>query len=131
MDVLESKYKANDERAQKYTTHNQQLVHELRETLAKIREGGGEKYQKRHEDQGKLFVRDRIDKLLDAGSAFLEVGALAGYNIYQDWTPSAGIVTGIGRISGIECMIIANDATVKGGTYYPLTVKKHLRAQHI
>lgn len=131
MDILESLYKANDERVQKYRTHNEQLVRELRENLAKVRQGGGEKYQKRHEEQGKLFVRDRIDKLLDTGSAFLEVGTLAGYNVYDDWTPSAGIVTGIGRISGVECMIIANDATVKGGTYYPLTVKKHLRAQQI
>ncbi|GAB5492437.1 MAG: propionyl-CoA carboxylase [Phototrophicaceae bacterium] len=131
MDILESRYNANDERSQKYMAHNQQLLQELRETLAKVRQGGGEKYQKRHEEQGKLFVRDRIDHLLDDGSAFLELGALAGYDVYKDWTPSAGVVTGIGRVSGIECMIIANDATVKGGTYYPLTVKKHLRAQQI
>ena len=131
MDILESRYKANDERTQKYETHNKQLVYELREVLAKVRQGGGEKYQTRHEEQGKLFVRDRMDKLLDSGSAFLEIGALAGYDVYNDWTPSAGIVTGIGRISGTECMIVANDATVKGGTYYPLTVKKHLRAQQI
>lgn len=131
MDILESRYNANDERSKQYAEHNRQLVLELRETLANIRQGGGEKYQARHEEQGKLFVRDRIDKLIDPGSAFLEVAALAGHDVYGDWTPSAGIVTGIGRISGVECMIIANDATVKGGTYYPMTVKKHLRAQQI
>lgn len=131
MDVLQSHYNKNDERAKHYTEHNQALLQELRETLTKIRQGGGEKYQKRHQEQGKLFVRDRIDLLLDDGSAFLEVGALTGYDVYDDWTPSAGIVTGIGRVSGVECMIVANDATVKGGTYYPLTVKKHLRAQQI
>lgn len=131
MDILESRYNPNDERSKQYAEHNRQLVLELRETLAKVRQGGGEKYQQRHEEQGKLFVRDRIDKLIDSGSAFLEVAALAGHELYKDWTPSAGMVAGIGRISGVECMIIANDATVKGGTYYPMTVKKHLRAQQI
>ncbi len=131
MDILESRYTSNDDRSKQYTEHNRKLIIELRETLARIRQGGGEKYQQRHEEQGKLFVRDRIDKLIDPASAFLEVAALAGHDVYDDWTPSAGIVTGIGRISGVECMIIANDATVKGGTYYPLTVKKHLRAQQI
>lgn len=131
MDIIESRFNANDERNRHYREHNQQLVQELRKILGKVREGGGEKYQQRHHEQGKLFVRDRIDKLIDEGSAFLEVAALAAYDIYGDWTPSAGIVTGIGRVSGVECMIVANDATVKGGTYYPLTVKKHLRAQQI
>ncbi|MEL6406635.1 MAG: carboxyl transferase domain-containing protein [Chloroflexota bacterium] len=122
---------SNDERAEKYRAHNQVLLQELRETLAQIRQGGDEKYQQRHREQGKLFVRDRIDTLLDDGSAFLEIGALAAHEVYDTWTPAAGVVAGIGRVSGVECMIIANDATVKGGTYFPLTVKKHLRAQQI
>jgi acetyl-CoA carboxylase carboxyltransferase component len=131
MEILESRYNPNDERNQEYAAHNRALVQELRERLAQVRQGGGEKYQERHREQGKLFVRDRIDKLLDAGSPFLEIAPLAAWDVYDDWTPSAGIVTGIGRVSGVECLIIANDATVKGGTYYPLTVKKHLRAQKI
>ncbi|MGJ3240030.1 MAG: carboxyl transferase domain-containing protein [Anaerolineae bacterium] len=131
MDIIESRYTPNDPRSQHYEAYNRQLVHTLRETLAQIRQGGGEKYQKRHTEQGKMLVRDRIDQLLDAGSAFLEIGALTAYEVYDDWTPSAGIVCGIGRVAGRECMIVANDATVKGGTYYPLTVKKHLRAQQI
>jgi acetyl-CoA carboxylase carboxyltransferase component len=131
MEILESRYNPNDERAPKFAAHNRQLAQELRERLAQVRQGGGEKYQQRHREQGKLFVRDRIDKLLDPGSPFLEIAPLTAWEVYDDWTPSAGIVTGIGRVSGIECLIIANDATVKGGTYYPLTVKKHLRAQKI
>ncbi|MEO1645607.1 MAG: carboxyl transferase domain-containing protein, partial [Chloroflexota bacterium] len=122
---------SNDERAEKYRAHNQVLLQELRETLAQIRQGGGEKYQQRHREQGKLFVRDRIDTLLDDGSAFLEIGVLTAHEVYDTWTPAAGVVAGIGRVSSVECMIIANDATVKGGTYFPLTVKKHLRAQQI
>ncbi|MDQ7025952.1 MAG: carboxyl transferase domain-containing protein [Anaerolineae bacterium] len=131
MEILESRINLKDEHRQQYEIHNLKLVQELRERLAKVRQGGGEKYQQRHREQGKLFVRDRIDKLLDEGSPFLEIAPLAAWDVYADWTPSAGIVTGIGRVSGIECLIIANDATVKGGTYYPLTVKKHLRAQKI
>jgi acetyl-CoA carboxylase carboxyltransferase component len=131
MEILESRYQANDERAQHFRTVNQELVQTMRDLLASIRQGGGEQYQARQREQGKLFVRERIDKLLDAGSAFLEIAPFAAHELYGDWTPSAGIVAGIGRVSGLECMIIANDATVKGGTYYPLTVRKHLRAQQI
>jgi len=111
--------------------HNRALAAELRERLAVIRQGGGAKYLDRHRAQGKLFARDRIDRLLDTGSPFLEIAPLAGWELYDDPTPGAGIVTGIGRVSGVECLILANDATVKGGTYYPITVKKHLRAQQI
>ncbi len=111
--------------------HHQALAKELRDRLNQVRQGGGAKYQERHRAQGKLFVRDRIDLLLDEGSPFLEIAPLAAWDIYDNDAPSAGIVTGIGRVSGRECLIIANDATVKGGTYYPLTVKKHLRAQKI
>ena len=131
MDVLETQINLNDARNKQYHEHNSALALELRENLAKVRQGGGEKYQQRQAEQGKLFVRERIDKLLDDGSAFLEVAPLAAWELYDGWTPSAGIVTGIGRVSGVECMIVANDATVKGGSYYPMTVKKHLRAQEI
>ena len=108
-----------------------QLVAELRQRIAEAREGGGAKYVQRHREQGKLPVRERIARLIDPGSPFLELSPLAGYGVYDDDTPGAGIVTGIGRVSGRDVIIIANDATVKGGTYYPVTVKKHLRAQQI
>lgn len=104
---------------------------ELRKLIVKIQEGGGEKARDRHRQHGKLLPRDRIELLLDPGSDFLELSPLAGYELYEDEIPGAGIITGIGKIMGIDCMIIANDATVKGGTYYPITVKKHLRAQKI
>ncbi|UPQ80968.1 methylcrotonoyl-CoA carboxylase [Pseudomonas knackmussii] len=106
-------------------------VESLRTLLGKISEGGGEKAQQRHVSRGKLLVRDRINALLDPGSAFLEVAPLAAYEVYGENVAAAGVVAGIGRVEGVECMIIANDATVKGGSYYPLTVKKHLRAQTI
>jgi len=111
--------------------HNRALAAELRERLALVRQGGGPRYQERHRQQGKLFARDRIDALLDPGSPFLEIAPLAAWDLYNSEAPSAGIVTGIGRVSGVECLIIANDATVKGGTYFPMTVKKHLRGQQI
>jgi acetyl-CoA carboxylase carboxyltransferase component len=107
------------------------LVGELAEHTRAVRQGGGPKYVERHRAQGKLPVRERIEKLLDAGSPFLELSPLAGWGLYDGEAPSAGIVTGIGRVSGREVLIVANDATVKGGTYYPLTVKKHLRAQQV
>ena len=107
------------------------LVAELRARIAQVRLGGGEKYLQRHRAQGKLPVRERIDKLLDPGSPFLELSPLAAWDLYDNGAPAAGIVTGIGRVSGREVLIVANDATVKGGTYYPLTVKKHVRAQEI
>lgn len=103
----------------------------LDQLLARIREGGGAKAQARHTARGKLLPRQRIDLLLDPGSPFLEIGALVALDVYEEEVPAAGVVAGIGRIEGVECMIIANDATVKGGSYYPLTVKKHLRAQAI
>ena len=107
------------------------LVSELRDTLADTKEGGKAEARARHEQRGKLFVRDRIDQLLDPNTAFLELSPLAAYEVYDDPVPAAGIITGIGQVRGQEVMIVANDATVKGGTYYPLTVKKHLRAQEI
>jgi acetyl-CoA carboxylase carboxyltransferase component len=109
----------------------QQLVTELHDRLGRAREGGGAKYVERHREQGKLPVRDRIERLLDPGSPFLELSPLAAFDMYDDDAPAAGIVTAVGRVSGREVMIVANDATVKGGTYFPITVKKHLRAQEI
>ncbi|GAB3377328.1 carboxyl transferase domain-containing protein [Azotobacter armeniacus] len=106
-------------------------VDHLRTLLGRIREGGGAKAQARHTARGKLLPRERIDRLLDPGSPFLEIGQLAAFDVYDEEVPAAGVIAGIGRIEGVECMVIANDATVKGGTYYPLTVKKHLRAQTI
>jgi acetyl-CoA carboxylase carboxyltransferase component len=108
-----------------------ELLEELRDRTQEARRGGGEKARKRHEERGKLPVRDRIDRLLDPNTAFLELSPLAAFGMYDGEVPAAGIVTGIGRVSGREVMIVANDATVKGGTYYPITVKKHLRAQEI
>src|SRR5215216_6771435 len=109
----------------------EELLAELRARSAEVRRGGGEKAQRRHEERGKLPVRDRIDLLLDPGTAFLELSPLAAFGMYDGSVPAAGIVTGVGRVSGREVVIVANDATVKGGTYYPMTVKKHLRAQEI
>ncbi|MEZ4671779.1 MAG: carboxyl transferase domain-containing protein [Anaerolineae bacterium] len=131
MPILDTQINPNDERYKANAAHNRALVAELRARLAQVRQGGGEQYQQRQREQGKLFVRDRIDKLLDPGSPFLELSPLAAWGMYDGDAPSAGIVTGIGRVSGVECLIVANDATVKGGTYYPITVKKHLRAQQV
>lgn len=111
--------------------HMQEQVDDLKEKLAEIKLGGGEKSRERHLSRGKLLPRDRVNALLDPGSPFLELSQLAAFDVYKDNVPSAGIITGIGRVGGQECIIVANDATVKGGTYYPLTVKKHLRAQTI
>jgi len=107
------------------------LVAELRERTALVAQGGGEKAVDRHRSRGKLTARERIDRLVDPGSAFLELSALAAWELYDGDAPSAGIVTGIGVVEGRQCVLVANDATVKGGSYYPLTVKKHLRAQEV
>ncbi len=107
------------------------LLAGLRENSSEARRGGSEKARSRHEERGKLLARDRIERLLDPDTAFLELSPLAAYGMYDGNVPAAGIVTGIGRVSGREVMVLANDATVKGGTYYPITVKKHLRAQEI
>ncbi|MDH4178765.1 MAG: methylcrotonoyl-CoA carboxylase, partial [Thermoleophilia bacterium] len=107
------------------------LVAELRERTALVARGGGEKALERHRSRGKLTARERIDRLVDPGSAFLELNALAAWGLYDGDAPSAGIVTGIGMVEGRHCVVVANDATVKGGSYYPLTVKKHLRAQEV
>ncbi|MBA2356831.1 MAG: methylcrotonoyl-CoA carboxylase [Actinobacteria bacterium] len=109
----------------------EQLVAELRERTAQVARGGGERATERHRSRGKLTARERVDLLVDPGSAFLELNALAAYDVYEGQAPAAGLVTGIGVIEGRECVVVANDATVKGGTYFPLTVKKHLRAQEV
>ena len=107
------------------------LVAELRDRVANARLGGPERARQRHVAAGKLLPRERVERLLDPGSAFLELSPLAAFGLYDDEAPGAGMITGIGRVSGVTCLIVANDATVKGGSYYPLTVKKHLRAQEI
>ncbi|MDE1712394.1 carboxyl transferase domain-containing protein, partial (plasmid) [Chromobacterium amazonense] len=107
------------------------LVDDLKDKVAQAALGGGEKACAKHTARGKLLPRERIDLLLDPGAPFLELSQLAAYGMYGGDAPGAGMIAGIGRISGIDCLIIANDATVKGGTYYPMTVKKHLRAQEI
>lgn len=106
-------------------------VQDLRAVLGRVHEGGGAAAQAKHTARGKLLVRERINRLLDSGSPFLEVSALAAHEVYGEDVAAAGVVAGIGRVEGVECMIVGNDATVKGGSYYPLTVKKHLRAQTI
>ncbi|MGH6964694.1 MAG: carboxyl transferase domain-containing protein, partial [Phenylobacterium sp.] len=110
---------------------NRALIDQLRERSATVALGGPADSRKRHAGRGKLLPRDRVMRLLDAGSPFLEVGQLTAFGVYDDEAPGAGLITGIGRVSGREVMIVANDATVKGGVYFPLTVKKHLRAQEI
>src|SRR5216117_3304039 len=109
----------------------ERLVAELRVRTAQVALGGGEKAMERHTSRGKLTARERIDRLVDPGTAFLELNALAAWDVYDGDAPGAGIVTGIGVVEGGECVIVANDATVKGGSYFPVTVKKHLRAQEV
>jgi len=131
MDILETSISPTDPQFLENQKHHRGLARTLRERLNEVRQGGGEKYRKRHESQGKLFVRDRIERLLDPGSPFLELSPLAAVGMYDLEAPGAGIVTGIGRVSNREVLIVANDATVKGGSYFPMTVKKHRRAQQI
>ena len=131
MDILESKISSSSDGFKANRDYHQALLAEFKSRIAKVKLGGGEASVKRHTERGKFIPRERIEKILDEGSPFLEIGALAAWEIYDGEVPSAGVVAGIGRIHGVECMIVANDATVKGGTYFPLTVKKHLRAQEI
>jgi acetyl-CoA carboxylase carboxyltransferase component len=124
LDVRGDEFRKNRE-------HMQELVADLERRLERVRAGGGDAQVERHRARGKLLARERIERLVDRGAAFLEFSALAGEGLYDDEAPGAGIVTGIGPVAGLPCVIVANDATVKGGTYYPVTVKKHLRAQEI
>ncbi len=131
MAVLNSSVDVGSDAARANREAMERLSAELRERLARTRQGGPERARDKHLAAGKLLPRERVERLLDPGTAFLELSPLAAWGMYEDEAPSAGIVTGIGRVSGTECVIVANDATVKGGTYYPMTVKKHLRAQEI
>jgi 3-methylcrotonyl-CoA carboxylase beta subunit len=131
MPQFRSKLKTGDAEFAAAAAQMREQVEELKRRLAVAARGGDAAARERHTSRGKLLVRERIDALLDPGSPWLELSPLAAYEMYDDAVPAAGIVTGIGRISGRECVVIANDATVKGGTYFPLTVKKHLRAQEI
>jgi 3-methylcrotonyl-CoA carboxylase beta subunit len=128
---ITSKINTNSQEFSENAAHMQAQVDDLNRLVSQLAQGGGEKACKRHTDRGKLLPRERIHALIDKNSAFLEISQLAAWEVYDDYVPCAGVVAGIGRVSGIECIIVANDATVKGGTYYPLTVKKHLRAQTI
>jgi acetyl-CoA carboxylase carboxyltransferase component len=130
MAVLSSQVEASDGFDER-RARMEVLVAELRERSATVARGGGEKALEKHRSRGKLTARERVDRLLDPDSAFLELAALAAWDVYDGQAPGAGIVTGIGTIEGRECVVVANDATVKGGTYFPLTVKKHLRAQEV
>jgi 3-methylcrotonyl-CoA carboxylase beta subunit/propionyl-CoA carboxylase len=131
MDLIETHINPSSDEFRANRTRMEGLVAELRTHLASVRQGGGPQYIERHRQQGKLPVRERIERLLDPGSPFLELSPLAAFGMYDGEAPAAGVITGIGRISGRESVVVANDATVKGGTYYPMTVKKHVRAQQV
>jgi 3-methylcrotonyl-CoA carboxylase beta subunit/propionyl-CoA carboxylase len=131
LEVLETKVDKNSEEFKKNFEHYQRMVADLKSKINMIMGGGGSDLVKLHHDRGKLLARERIELLLDHNTPFLELNPLAAFDMYNNEAPSASIVTGIGTIHGRECMVIANDATVKGGTYYPMTVKKHIRAQEI
>ncbi len=131
MPLIPSKVSPRDPEFAENRQANQALVDDLRAKVAKVKEGGGPVARDRHLGRGKLLPRERIRRLLDSGSPFLELSQLAADGLYGGEVPAAGLITGIGRVSGRECVIVVNDATVKGGTYYPITVKKHLRAQEI
>ncbi len=131
MSALTTKIDEESETYRTYAAHNKALAAALREKVAEAALGGPEKHRERHVSRGKLLPRDRVGRLLDPGSPFLEIGQLAACDMYKHEVPGAGLIAGIGRVAGRETMILCNDATVKGGTYYPMTVKKHLRAQEI
>jgi 3-methylcrotonyl-CoA carboxylase beta subunit len=128
---IDSKIATDSEEFRARKDHNRALAEKLRADVAEAAKGGPEKHRERHVARGKLLPRDRVERLLDPGSPFLEIGQLAACDMYEGEVPGAGIIAGIGRVSGRQVMIVCNDATVKGGTYYPLTVKKHLRAQEV
>lgn len=131
MQQLRTQVDTNSEQFRANFTHHSQLHHLLRERVAKVAQGGSERSRQRHIDRGRLLPRERVRRILDPGSPFLEIGALAAFGMYDDEAPAAGLIAGIGLIAQRYVMIVCNDSTVKGGTYYPITVKKHLRAQEI
>src|SRR5215203_4329415 len=128
---LETKVSTDSEEFRARVAHNRALAEKLRADVREAAKGGPEKHRQRHVERGKLLPRDRVERLLDPGSPFLEIGQLAACDMYEGEVPGAGMIAGVGRVAGRQVMIVCNDATVKGGTYYPLTVKKHLRAQEI
>jgi 3-methylcrotonyl-CoA carboxylase beta subunit len=128
---IDSKISADSEEFRARAAHNRALADRLRTDVAQAAKGGTEKHRERHVSRGKLLPRERVERLLDSGAPFLEIGQLAAFDLYDGEVPGAGMIAGIGRVSGRQVMIVANDATVKGGTYFPMTVKKHLRAQEI
>jgi 3-methylcrotonyl-CoA carboxylase beta subunit len=131
MPVIRSQLNARSEEFRANSERMRGLVADLREKVGRIALGGDEDARRKHVERGKLLPRERVRRLLDPGSPFLEIGQLAAFGMYGDEAPGAGIITGVGRVSGRECVIVCNDATVKGGTYFPMTVKKHLRAQEV
>src|SRR5579872_2484091 len=131
MGILESRIDRNSPEFSENTQYFQQTLEQLNERIQQVQQGGGAEAIARHRKRNKLLARERVQLLCDPDTPFLELSALAAWDMYENEAPSAGIVTGIGVVEGQECIIVANDATVKGGTYYPLTVKKHLRAQEI
>src|SRR5580765_884541 len=131
MELLESHLDVQSEEFKANAAHHRALAEDLRRRLAAVKLGGGADLVKRHTSRGKLFVRERVERLLDPGTAFLELSPLAANGLYDDEAPAAGLVTGVGLVHGRTVMVVANDATVKGGTYLPMTVKKHVRAQEI
>lgn len=131
MAILESKVQLNSETFRENQTYNKELLLNFQQYLQEAQDGGGEEAKAKHKSRGKLTARERISQLIDKNTEFLEFSALAAMELYQNQAPSAGVVTGIGMVSGTECVVVANDATVKGGTYFPMTVKKHLRAQEV
>ncbi|MDP1945467.1 carboxyl transferase domain-containing protein [Rhodoferax sp.] len=131
MPILETKLNARSADFQANATAMRSLVDDLNTQVTRVAQGGGEAARAKHTARGKLLPRERVQRLLDPGTPFLELSPLAAYAMYNDEAPCAGLIAGIGRVSGVDCMIVCNDATVKGGTYYPLTVKKHLRAQEV
>jgi acetyl-CoA carboxylase carboxyltransferase component len=131
MEILETRVVPDSQEYKDNYAHLEGLVKELNGRMEVARAGGGPDAHARHRSQNKMYVRDRIDALLDPETPFLELSPLAAHGLYEGSAPCAGIVTGIGRVCGVECLIVANDATVKGGTYFPITVKKHIRAQEV
>lgn len=131
MSIIQSKLSPNSAEFQQNAAAMQSLVDDLKSKLAVIAQGGSESARAKHIARGKLLPRERVERLLDAGTPFLEISPMAAYDMYDANIAAAGLIAGVGRVAGIECMIVCNDATVKGGTYYPMTVKKHLRAQEI
>src|SRR5687768_17423715 len=131
METLDSQILTEDKEFRDNHDRMSRLLADLRARLDQVRRGGGDRALQRHREQGKLPVRERIEALIDPGSPFLELSPLAAWEMYDGDAPGAGLVSGIGRVAGREVLVVANDATVKGGTYYPLTVKKHVRAQQV